>query len=93
MGTHEPLSGYGIYQRSFRVYQPAFVGLKRAVSFLTMKVMLLDGRSGAPVARTQCALSAPRPQNSIQPDEGTRADIEKLVEGALRKCLAGLKLV
>lgn len=96
MGTHEPLSGYGIYQRSFRVYQPAFAGVKRAVSFLTMKVTLLDGRSGAAVAHTQCALSAPRAQTqtsrNIQPDEGTRAEIEKLFEGTLRKCLAGLKL-
>jgi hypothetical protein len=94
LGSDEQLSGYGIYQRSLRITQPAFVGLKRAFSFLAMKVMLLDGKSGEAIARAQCALGAPRQesQHAVRPDEGARADIETLVEAALRKCLGTLKL-
>lgn len=94
LGTDEQLSGYGIYQRSLRITQPAFLGVKRAFSFLAMKVLLLDGKSGEPIARAQCALGAPRQesQRTMRADEGARADIETLVEAALRKCLGALKL-
>jgi hypothetical protein len=94
LGTDEQLSGYGIYQRSLRITQPAFLGVKRAFSFLAMKVLLLDGKSGEPIARAQCALGAPRQesQRTMRADEGARADIETLVEAALRKCLGTLKL-
>ena len=95
LGTDEQLSGYGIYRRSLRITQPAFVGLKRAFSFLAMKVMLLDAKSGEAVARAQCALGAPRQEShrTMRADEVARADIETLVEAALRKCLGTLKLV
>lgn len=92
MGTDGQLFGYGIFQR-------ALAGLKHAVNYLAVKVIVLDGRSGESVARAQCALSAPRqdsewlqPTKTVQPGEGTRAGIEQLFEGALRKCLVGLKL-
>jgi hypothetical protein len=94
LGTDEQLSGYGIYQRSLRITQPAFVGLKRAFSFLAMKVTLLDGKSGEAVARAQCALGAPRQESdrAMRADEDARAEIETLVEAAVRKCLGTLKL-
>lgn len=92
MDTNESFSHHGTYQR-------LVVGMKRAVNFLTMRAILLNGKSGEEVARTECALSAPRQDSEwleakkgVQPNEGTRADIEKLLEGALRKCLAALKL-
>jgi len=93
LGTDEQLSGYGIYQRSLRITQPAFVAMKRAFSFLAMKVLLLDAKSGEPVARAQCALGAPRQESDrTTPSDGARAEIETLVEAALRKCLGTLKL-
>jgi len=94
LGTDEQLSGYGFYQRSLRITQPAFVGLKRAFSFLAMKVMLLDGKSGEAVAHAQCTLGAPRQESNraMRADEGARAEIETLLEAALRKCLGTLKL-
>ena len=93
LGTDEQLSGYGIYQRSLRITQPAFVAMKRAFSFLAMNVLLLDGRSGEAVARAQCALGAPRQERArLGRAEEARADIETLVEAALRKCLGTLKL-
>lgn len=90
MGTNQNISGYGIYQRSF-------IGLKRSMNFITLRAILLEGKSGEEVARTQCAVSAPRqdwvePSYVTQPSEGTRAGIQKLFEDGLRKCLASLNL-
>jgi hypothetical protein len=90
MGTNQTISGYGIYQRSF-------MGLKRSMNFITVRAILLEGKSGEELARTQCAVSAPRedwlePASLAQPSDGTRVGIQKLVEDALRKCLTSLKL-
>jgi hypothetical protein len=92
MGTDGQLLGYGIYQR-------ALAGLKHAINYLAMNLIVLDGKSGESVARAQCALSAPRqdsewlqPRKTVQPGESTRAGIEQLFEGALRRCIDGLKL-
>jgi hypothetical protein len=93
MGTNQSLSGYGIYQRTF-------IGMKRALNFITMRTILLDGKTGEEVARTQCVVSAPRqesewlePNKVSQPNDGTRNGIEKLFDEALRKCLGNLNLV
>jgi hypothetical protein len=90
MGSNQNISGYGIYQRSF-------MGLKRSMNFITLRAILLEGKSGEEVARTQCAVSAPRedwiePTSVTQPSDDTRAGIQKLLEDGLRKCLASLKL-
>ena len=90
MGTNQSISGYGIYQRSF-------VGLRRAMNFITVRTLLLEGKTGEEVARTQCAVSAPREdwldaKTATQPSAGTRNGIEKLFEDGLRKCLASLNL-
>lgn len=90
MGTNQNISGYGIYQRSF-------VGLRRAMNFITVRTILLEGKTGEEVARTQCAVSAPREdwldaKTATQPSDGTRNGIEKLFEDGLRKCLASLNL-
>jgi hypothetical protein len=93
MGTNQSLSGYGIYQRSF-------IGMKRALNFITMKAILVNGKTGGEVARTQCVVSAPRPESEwlepnkvTQVNDGTRSGIEKLFDEALRKCLGNLNLV
>ena len=93
MNTNQSLSGYGIYQRSF-------IGMRRALNFITMKAILVDGKTGGEVARTQCVVSAPRqesewlePNKVTQVDDGTRSGIEKLFDEALRKCLGNLNLV
>ena len=39
LGTNQNISGYGIYQRSF-------VGLKRSMNFITLKTILLAGKTG-----------------------------------------------
>ena len=90
MGTNQTISGYGIYQRSI-------VGLKRSMNFITMRAVLLDGKSGEELARTQCAVSTPRSDwldgdRMAKASDEMRSGIEKLFEGGLRKCLASLNL-
>jgi hypothetical protein len=90
MATNQTISGYGVYQRSM-------VGLKRSMNFITMRAVLLDGRSGEELARTQCAVSAPRSDwldgdKMAKASDDMRSGIEKLFEDGLRKCLGSLNL-
>lgn len=94
-GTNQAFSGYGIYQRS------AF-GSKRAINYLTMRVVLFDGLSGEEVARTHGHFSSPRgdadwmASESLQPDganaANTKSTVERLIETALQKSLTDLRL-
>ena len=52
-GTNQSISGYGIYQRS------VFMS-RRGINFLTIRVALLDGKTGAEIARTYGNPSSPR---------------------------------
>jgi hypothetical protein len=95
-GTNQSFSGYGVSQR-------AAFGSRRAINFLTMRVVLLDGKSGAEVARTQGYLSAPRPASDWMESKdlaltssnatATKASVQELIEAVLRKNLSELKLV
>lgn len=89
MNSNQTIAGYGIYQRSF-------LGLKRSMNFITLRAILVDGKSGEEIARTQCVASTPREDwlepSSFTPSEGTRAGVQKLVEDGLRKCLSSLNL-
>ena len=95
MGTNQSLSGYGIYQRSM-------FGLKRSINYLTMRMVLLDGKTGAEVARTHSHSSSPRTnENWMDSDKlvltgtnttSTKAAIEQLIDGVLKKGLPELKL-
>jgi hypothetical protein len=95
-GTNQAFSGYGVYQRSV-------FGSKRAINYLTMRVVLLDGKSGTEVARTHGFLSAPRTEASWMDSENlnlsmdntqeTKSGIQTLVQTVLRKAMADLKLI
>lgn len=95
-GTNQGFSGYGVYQRS------AF-GSRRAINYLTMRVVLFDGQSGVEVAKTHGFNSAPRDEASWMASENltltadnaqkTQAGIQALIETVLQKALADLKLV
>jgi hypothetical protein len=95
-GTNQSFSGYGIYQRSV-------LGFKRAINYLTMRLVLFDGKSGAEVARTHDHLSAPRSDADWMESEklaltesnatSTKSGIEQLIERMLKKGLTELKLV
>lgn len=96
-GTNQSFSGYGIYQRSI-------FSSKNAVNYLAMQVALLDGKTGAEVARARGNLSAHRyrsennwmPSENLVPSEAnaqeTKAGIKSLIESELRIALANLKL-
>lgn len=94
-GTNQRISGYGVYQR-------AVFGSRRAINFLTMRIVLLDGKSGAEVARTHGYLSSPRTEVSwmdsnnldlsADNNQDTRTAIQGLIDAVLRKALAELKL-
>ena len=96
-GTEQPFSGYGILQRSF-------LGLERAVNYLTMQVVLFDGIDGKEVARMLgFHLNSPRAaedwlesKNSSLTESNantTRLAIESLIEKGLTKSLTELKLI
>ncbi|MBI4987824.1 MAG: hypothetical protein HZC23_03290 [Rhodocyclales bacterium] len=95
-GTNQAFSGYGIYQRS------AF-GSRRAINYLTMRVVLLDGKNGTEVARTHGVSSAPRGEAiwmdsdnlTLSGDNAqkTRSGIQALMETVLQKALTDLMLV
>ena len=95
-GTNQRFSGYGIAQRSF-------MGMKRGINFLTMRLVLLDGRDGREVARTQSYLGSPRARSDWIEGENlplsesnattTKVSIESLVDRMLGKGLADLKLI
>jgi hypothetical protein len=96
-GTNQSFSGYGIGQRSF-------LGLKRAVNYLTMRVVLFDGKDGKEVARMHgFLLSSPRAaedwvesENSSLTESNagtTRLAIESLIDKGLTKSLTDLKLI
>ena len=95
MGSNQSFSGYGIYQRSM-------FGMKRSINYLTMRMILLDGKTGAEVARTHSHLSSPRTnENWMDSDKlvltgtnttSTKAAIEQLIDGVLKKGLPELKL-
>lgn len=94
-GTNQAFSGYGIGQRSF-------LGLERAVNYLTMRVVLLDAKDGKEVARTHGFLSSPREtadwmeSGNLSLSESnaatTKLSIESLIDAVLRKGLRDLKL-
>ena len=67
------------------------------MNFITLRAILVDGKTGEEVARTQCIASTPREDwlepSPPTPSEGTRAGVQKLVEDGLRKCLGNLSLV
>jgi hypothetical protein len=96
MGTNQSFSGYGVYQRGF-------LGSRRALNYLTMRTVLLDGKTGAELARTHGFLSVPRQERdwmeadnlvlTVENETSTKAGIEQLIESVLRKCLTDLKLV
>lgn len=98
LGTGQQLSGYGVYQAFVapaRSYASGVV--KRVMNYVTMRVTLLDAVRAKPVADRKCAIAATPERTdwldaakSIRTDQGMRAEMQKLVEGALRKCLAGL---
>ncbi len=52
-GTNQFFSGYGIYER-------VLMSSKNAINFLTLRVALFDGRSGAEIARTESFLGSSR---------------------------------
>jgi hypothetical protein len=95
-GTNQSFSGYGVGQRSF-------LGSKRAVNYLTMRVVLLDGKDGKEVARTHGFLSSPRAagdwmeSESLALTEGnaatTKSAIESLIDAVLAKGLTDLTLI
>lgn len=94
-GTIHPITGYGIYQRSFFT--------KRAINYLTMKVVLFDAKDGKWVARTRVNPSGPRSDSVwmdsenltlTQADEtSTKSSIKQLIEKGLRECFMQLKLI
>ena len=95
MGTNQSFAGYGIYQRGF-------MGTRNAGNFLTLRVVLHDGRSGDEVARTQDHASSRR-ADALWMDSSklvlsesnaaaTKTAIEELIERSLKKTLAQLKL-
>lgn len=95
-GTNQAFSGYGIYQRSM-------FWSKKAVNYLTMRIVLFDGKTGEEIARTHGFISSPRPENEwmesdkLIPDGinslNTRNAITQLIDNTLRKGVAELKLV
>ena len=95
MGTNQSFTGYGIYQRSS-------FGMRRSLNFLTMRIVLHDGRTGEEIARTHDHASSPRgdtlwmdSSNLALTDANaaaTKAAIEQLIEATLKKNLARLKL-
>lgn len=96
MGTNQSLAGYGVYQRTF-------FGSRRALNFLTMRVVLYDGRTGDEVARTQDHASSPRGDSQWLDSStlaltdansaATKTAIEQLIAIVIQKNLSKLKLV
>jgi hypothetical protein len=94
--TNQSFSGYGIYQRSV-------FGLQRGIDYVTMRLVLFDGKTGAELARTTYGvLSAPRLESdwlgsvdlalSQANESRTRASIEQLIGELVRQGAADLKL-
>lgn len=94
-GTNQAFTGYGVYQRSF-------LGIKRAVNFLTMRAALFDGKTGEEIARTSGYVSSPRsPDGWMESDNllmseennhATRQAIETLINKLLTTLLIDLKV-
>ena len=93
--TNQSFSGYGIYQRHI-------LNQQHGIHFVTMRVALLDGKTGAEVSRTQSYGSAPRAASdwmerdalklSADSEKTARSGIEQVMEAVMRKCLTELKL-
>lgn len=96
-GANIGLFGYGIYQSRPLHFFP------RAVNYVTMRIALFDGATGAEVAWTDIYQSKPRsdsawmkPKNFVlkQSDEtSTRASIEEMIKNLLQKGLTDLNLL
>ncbi|MDD1622546.1 MAG: hypothetical protein LUQ11_13805 [Methylococcaceae bacterium] len=95
-GTNETLSGYGVFQRSM-------FGIRRAINYLMMRVILLDGKTGKEIAHSVASLNAPRANNnwmesgnlmlSADDTKQTKASLQALTSTLLQKALVDLKLI
>lgn len=95
-GTNQQFSGYGIYQRSF------FFS-KQAINFVTMNVIVFDGKTGTSIAGTRQFTSGPREgmdwiegedlNLSKENEAKSKTNLFQLVQNLLKKSLVELKAV
>lgn len=95
-GTNQQFSGYGIYQRSF-------LFSKQAINFVTMNVIVLDGKTGESIAGTRQFIKGTREASdwvegedlilSKENETTTKTNIFQLVQDLLKKSLIELKAV
>ena len=93
-GTSQTVSGYGIYERSF-------MGLKRAVTFATLQLVLYDGANGDEIAWVKGYGSTERPtaewmgpDHVFEPnaEHETRSTIRNLYKSLLSDLLGQIGL-